>query len=903
MKADMYAELHNEILLRLDEFKFVKRNGWLRQGVCPSCNKKELYTNEAKPYVVRCGRLAKCGYEATINELYPSLFDKWSERYQPSEANNYNKNAAADAYLNQARGFDLSLIQGCYSQEQYFDHKRNIGSATVRFPACGSYWERLIDEASRFGSRKAGFAPGSSYKGQWWQPPGVDLTTAKEIWIVEGIFNAIALLHHGIIAVSAMSCNNYPSAALSDLLRKREGKRCTLVWALDNDDAGRSFTRKWVAKAKKDDWICSAALIPTQGRFNRDWNDLHLLDRNSGESDKKYLDADAIDTYKYHGKLLIAETPTEKALLIYNHNPSHTSFEFAFGNRLYWFDLDLEKYNKAMDRLGDNNPENLGYEEIRERALAESNGLRPIANCYPVPLYFQENKITDESWYYYRVSFPHDGTPVKNTFTAGQISTASEFKKRLLSIAPGAVYTGSNMMLERSIEKQLYNIKRVETVDFIGYSKEHDCYVLGGVAVKNGTIHELNKEDYFDLDRLSLKSLNQSVHLVINTDPAEYKRDWFHALWTAFGAKGVVALTYWFGSLFAEQIRQEQKSYPFLEVVGEAGAGKSTLIEFLWKLFGRLDYEGFDPSKSSLAARARNFSQVSGLPVVLIESDREQSGEKAHVKSFDWDELKTAYNGRSVRARGMATSGNETYEPPFRGAIVISQNNQVNASEAILQRICHLYFDRSGQNEETRAAAFALEQTPASDVSGFILAATKKSKQILETVFVKKKEYADQLNAHPKIRTGRLAHNHGQLMALLDGLRMVVKMSDAQHALVVNQITEMALERQAAINADHPIVQQFWETYEYLNGDDDAMPKLNHSKDPLFIAINLNEFLQLASENRQDVPALLDLKRLLKGSIRHKYEDQKIVHSAIKARHQNITGSTSMRCWLFRKGK
>jgi ABC-type uncharacterized transport system ATPase component len=49
---------------------------------------------------------------------------------------------------------------------------------------------------------------------------------------------------------------------------------------------------------------------------------------------------------------------------------------------------------------------------------------------------------------------------------------------------------------------------------------------------------------------------------------------------------GFLALKAWllsrsgFGSLFAEQIRAAQSSYPFLEVVGEAGAGKSTLIEF-----------------------------------------------------------------------------------------------------------------------------------------------------------------------------------------------------------------------------------------------------------------------------------------------------------------------------------
>jgi len=59
--------------------------------------------------------------------------------------------------------------------------------------------------------------------------------------------------------------------------------------------------------------------------------------------------------------------------------------------------------------------------------------------------------------------------------------------------------------------------------------------------------------------------------------------------------------------------------------------------------------------------------------VALIESDRERvDGEKSHVKSLDWNELKTAYNGRPIRACGMNTGGNETYEPPFRGAIVTS---------------------------------------------------------------------------------------------------------------------------------------------------------------------------------------------------------------------------------------
>jgi hypothetical protein len=81
----------------------------------------------------------------------------------------------------------------------------------------------------------------------------------------------------------------------------------------------------------------------------------------------------------------------------------------------------------------------------------------------------------------------------------------------------------------------------------------------------------------------------------------------------------------------------------------------------------------------------------------------------------------------------MATGGNETYEPPFRGAIVISQNNEVNASEPILQRICHLTFDRSGQPQDPRGRP-ALEQLSVASVSGWAIKVAKAEAEIVQLV-------------------------------------------------------------------------------------------------------------------------------------------------------------------------
>lgn len=877
--------------------------GWLRKGTCPACHKKELYTKADSPWVLRCGRMAKCGAEFRVQELYPDLFTDWSKRAaklaqaDKAAGKPENPTGVADLYLSEGRGFDLRLIKGWYTQESRFeadaDNGKGAGSATVRFAVHTTWWERIIDQPHRFSS-KARFGTGGEYKGHAWVPPSLVLAEVHRLWITEGIFNTIALLQNGIASVSAMSCNNYPGEFLKALRQAHaeRGTECVLVWALDGDQAGRSYTRRWADQARADGWTVEAAQIPQKGRAKQDWNDLHQLER-LGEKD--------LAEYLHHGALLIAKSASEKALLIYRHSGGRrTEFHLDHDNRLYWFKLDLEKFNKAVQALEEHGKLD-SDEEVRDEAMKQAHTIRPIANCLPRPLYYQANRITDESWYYFRVSFPHDGKPVKNTFQAAALASSSEFKKRLLSIAPGAVFTGTGPMLERMMEEQLYNIHRVETIDFVGYSKEHGAFVFGDIAVKGGKVYRKNDDDYFDFGKLSLKSLQASVELSINPELSDYREAWFPLLWRCFGAKGLAVLAFWLGAVFCEHIRATQASYPFLEVVGEPGAGKSTLLEFMWKLLGRASYEGFDPAKATLSGRSRTFSQVAGLPVALIESDRSGTGtgKDANVKAYDWDELKTAFNGRPIRSRGMATSGNETYEPPFRGAIVISQNADVNASEAILQRICHLTFDTSGHTPKSREAALALEQMDMNSVSGWALKVAQAEAEIVQLLAERTTQREAEVQSVEGVRNVRIAKNHGQLLALADALRLVTPMTDEQHQAVCQQICVMAVERQQAINEDHPIVSQFWETFDYL--DQGNFP-LNHSRDPdNVIAVNLNHYLQACRERGQEAPSLADLKKHLRSSKRHKFVDVRTVNSALKA-EVATNASTAIWCWVFERG-
>ncbi len=676
----MRDDIKKELLPKLKaDFAWKREKGnWLQQGKCPQCGKHEAYARADNPWVIKCGRADNCGWEQPVKERYPEIFEVWSKRHPATPE---NPTAAADAYLGQARYLDLRGLRDAYTQESFYDRDRKIGTATVRFALPGGgWWERLIDQPGRF-DRKARFAPGKSYAGHVWRRPDVAMSqfaAATEIWFAEGIFNALALEQAEIRATSTMSCNNYPEEFLRDLLKAcaesdRPGLRPRLVFAFDNGRAGERYATNFVKRAMEDGWDATAALPREQGEDGKalDWNDLLILGR---------LTKERLEEYRWNGKLMLAPSAIAKALLIHERHRL-SSFHLVFRSRTYWASYNAETANEAVQEAikdATKKLENLSKEELAalHAEVAQANlGVEEIANCAFRVLYRQRDEATDETLYFLNVDFPSDRPSVKGGFSATALTTATEFKKRLFAIGTGAIWTGSQYQLDRIMQRQTPRIADVLPLGFTGYCRDTKAYVFGQFAVKDGRVYRPNGEDYFEIGKLALKLGTSERLLDITYDPEGFDAAWLDDLWIAYGAKGVVFLAFVFGTLFAEQIRQEQKSFPFLEAWGLPGSGKTTLVEFQWKLLGRENYEGFDPAKATPAAIARNLGKVGNLPVVLIEGDRRE--ETSHARKFDWEELKTAYNGRSVRSRGVKNGGMETFEPPFRGSIIIEQNEQM----------------------------------------------------------------------------------------------------------------------------------------------------------------------------------------------------------------------------------
>ncbi|RDE04669.1 toprim domain-containing protein [Sphingomonas aracearum] len=899
----MQPDILRDVLSRLkSDFGFKEKGRFLQEGKCPACDKRELFTWSDKPFVLRCGRENNCGETIQVKPLYPEIFDDWSKRHKRTPE---NPHAAADAYLQHARGFDLQGLRGCYTQESYHDRELNLSTATVRFPlpgAANTYWERLIDQPARFGKKKARFAFGSKYTGLWWTMPAHTaevLAQAKEVWIAEGIFDAIALNQspafrdRGAVAVSTLSCNNYPGTAI-DALRVAAASigRSTprLIFAYDVGKAGVRYTREFVKKAREANLDCGAAQVRVDGEGDKlDWNDLH----QAGE-----LSADHLADYLWNGDVTIAASATEKAMLVYKKE-RYASFPLTFAGKQLWANFSIERINQIQTAwMESEDPELAHIKDLSPQArwdlaAEEAIDIDELANCTFRTLYFQRDPNIEEGNYYLRVDFPKRAS-IKATFSGSACTTNGEFKKRLASIAPGAQWTGSQFQIDRLMQRQWSHIRMVEAIQHTGYSIEHGAWILGDRAVHRGRVYEPNDEDFFVLGKQNVKLRTTERILRMTYDPDKLDLSWIGALDTAYGPKGIVTLAFWVLSFFADHIRREQDSLAFLEMTGLPGTGKTTLLEFLWKLAGRANYEGFDPTKATNAGIARTLGQVGNLPVVLIEGDRNQ--DTPHGRRFEWDELKTAYNGRAVRTRAIANGGMETFEPPFRGAIVIAQNDSVDASPALRERIMAIHFDKSRFSAEGKAAGEALARTDVEAVSGFLIHIVRREDAILAAYRDAFRRHEAAMGKHKGIRNGRLVKNHAQLAAMLDAMLLVVtNLSARQVADAQAFILTMLEERQRAVESDHPHVELFWERFDHIQSLETQATErpIDLSRAREVHAIHLGSFEQRCADLRLQLPCtILELKKLLKTSKRRKFE-------AASRPTNAITGKT-VNCWIFR---
>lgn len=186
-----------------------------------------------------------------------------------------------------------------------------------------------------------------------------------------------------------------------------------------------------------------------------------------------------------------------------------------------------------------------------------------------------------------------------------------------------------------------------------------------------------------------------------------------------------------------------------------------------------------------------------------------------------------------------------------------------------------------------------------------MLKALLQEQAIMQLVAERTKHFEQWLMQDGELRNFRIVLNHAQICALTEAMAQVFDINPEQIAETQDLIKQMAKQRQQAISADHPLVQEFWDVVEFIDEEDN--PILNHSRDPQLIAINLNHFAEVATERKQHFPPLTELKRVLKACRSRKFLGVRTVNSAVNGKwndqHQYSKRPTSIKCWVFEREK
>jgi hypothetical protein len=897
-------------LLADTRFQLQKKGGYLYGGPCPGCGKKELFISTEKPWVLKCNRLNKCGWEEQTRDLLPDLFTNLTERFPPTDA---EPNRTADAYLGMNRGFDLSRIRGWYEQGTYQYPNSNDFTPTVRFYLDADrkvFWQRLLKPRPNSGG-KARFH--GEYRGMVWMPPAMELEQGDRVFIVEGIFHAIALYHCGYKAVAALSCANFPEAFIT----AHKGKKIRWVLALDGDKAGGDYTKRHAAKLNALNERFDVCRL--QGK--QDWDDLY----RAGKITEKL-----INDGMYYGRLFMAKSANEKA---YHYYVRHESkfFIIDYDYQLYRVEAG-QKLSEALEmavvtrrnkeeqeasiaagglqpvpaaETAANGPKAKEQESMADlrRAILESPqgwdmflqhaDLDCISNVLPECLYHEADDLVETQQYYvFRITAPN-GTSQILPLEGSHLLSALTFSSALINKTAGSDFSGTNgdFMYLRKRWLATAQKKSIRRTQYMGYVRSLDAYVFDQCAYYKGKEIALNEEGFYRIGQNGVRPHLKGVH--INTS-GEFSPHWLEDYMRVFHWQGLALLAFWVGTLFADQIRQAQKSYPFFEFTGEPGAGKTTALEFLWKCCGRDREEGFDLLKSSQAGRRRMMSQLSNLPVVLIESDRDAGSKDGRQRQFNFDEFKAYYNGRSTGTVGIRNRGNEVDEHMFQGGLVISQNAEVDGSDALLERIVHCHVDKSHHGNGTRELARWFERQSAATVGGMLRKALQAEHRILEVYFAAFDRFEAKFIPH--LKHERIMKNHAQVAAAGEALSVLFPQMTRQRIDALGEyLLERAKLRQSRLEGDSPLVADFWETFHYLNEEADTRQhgRLNHSAQEGIIAISLKEYESVCKHHGLSMPDMRILSAQLKNSKRHPFIDS---NASVWSRWTK----TNKKCWRFK---
>jgi hypothetical protein len=322
-------------------------------------------------------------------------------------------------------------------------------------------------------------------------PPGQVIEKGDSVYIVEGIFHAMAFSLSGYKVAAAFSCNNLPR----DLINAHKGQNVTWCLAYDAGNAGEYASLKFLKELNK---LGEPARITLPHSANADWDDLYREEK---------LTAKYLEDCKWRGRLLAAESYKEKAFTLYCWRPYHHTL-ITFKHHTYSITVATGELTKALDG------ESIDY-KTHQNLFDLNSTIDMVLNCEVNSLHSEVDKFTSEIKYVYKATTEENRTGLIIEFSASNIADKNSFSLSLLGKMSYKEFTGSANDFKLLKLKWSRNSKKtVETIPFIGYDETARAYVFPEVGYKDGKCVKVNDHGYLDFKDFGIKTTLKNVNFI-----------------------------------------------------------------------------------------------------------------------------------------------------------------------------------------------------------------------------------------------------------------------------------------------------------------------------------------------------------------------------------------------------
>lgn len=380
-------------------------------------------------------------------------------------------------------------------------------------------------------------------------------------------------------------------------------------------------------------------------------------------------------------------------------------------------------------------------------------------------------------------------------------------------------FLGNGYQLERIFMHWMDNEIQAHIIDTLGWNREFKLYAFANAVYNStghllkvndvGIIQETGKKEKYYLPAFGLAHINnqdyEGERKFIFTEGDLSFNQWAKLYFEAFESNGAIAILFLILSVFWDIVFNQVGFFPFLFLFGAFGTGKTTMVEYLLRPFGK-DFIGIPLNNATQVALSRTIASRNNSIFYLKEYTTE-------TDEANQDLILTAYDG-SGRSTGVKSNDNRTKNANVKSAIIFDGNQLPTQKAAVLSRMILLNFENNQFNEVQRKAFSQLEKIHDKGF-GNVLIDIFKHREYFQENF--KKIYDENIKELREIKKIDFAERTLKHVALiLTPAKMLIKKLQFPFTfnVITNAVVDNAIEQNRLLKSSDEVTI-FWQSFSY----------------------------------------------------------------------------------------